>query len=686
MKKVINVRFPVLYAAALSAGILFATLSAYFKFDGIWLLLPVAVALTAGVAIGLFKKKAGTVLIILTVSAVFAIGAVYCCALVFSYTQKEVFTDGAVMIYGTVTETGISSGGNSFIVIDKVRFGDTAINGKLIAYFLENAGDYCRRGYSVSFYSQPELISFFSDGTVNYNAANGVKYTCVIAGGLEAKYGFSLFGEIAYAIENMLYANADAETAAVSLAMLTGNSDMISAGTLTSFRYGGIAHVFAVSGLHIGVIFGVLTAIFKKIGLNRFVSTVLRILFIAAFAGVCNFTPSSVRAVVMCSVSALASCSYRRYDSWNALSVSAILILLINPFSLFDAGFILSFGAMLGIILLSHSLYSVFRFLPQKIRRAVAVGWSAQFATVPALLTTFGYVSFAGLVLNLVFIPVVSALYIVLFALAIVCLIMPFAAPVLLPVATTPIQLLINLVYSAGFENAVISGDYGLWLYVPFFVITMFVSDKFNFRPRFRGMIASLAVISLICTATIPSYGIGTSVTFSAGYKGGYAVVRNGSGTVLIVTGNAEGVPRAVCEEADSLVIVGGDDGLSALFKLDGNFDKVYISGASPYLPPLGSYDINYTDEFKECGIEFKYNGSSLTAQTNGLKFSVITEDKGEDYGITNQEGTLCLYCYGNNDAVLFGENCSYNLAYCGKMKYNLSGGESFPAYAIPKE
>ncbi len=686
MKKYFNLRLPVLYAAALATGILFATLLAYFKLDGVWLLVPPALVLCACVALGLIKKRASAVIIPLVAAVVFTIGAIYCCALVFSYTQNEVFVDGAVMIYGKVTETGVSSGGTRYVIINNVRFGDTEVRGKLVAYFLENAGDYCRRGYSVSFYSQPERLTFFSDGAVNYNVCNGVKYSCVVAGSLEARYGFSLFGEIAYAIENLLYANLDGETAAVSLAMLTGNSDMISSGTLSAFRYGGIAHVFAVSGLHIGVIFGVLTAIFKKLSLNRFVSTALRILFIVTFAGVCNFSPSSVRAVVMCSVSALAACSYRRYDSWNALSAAAILILLINPFSLFDVGFILSFGAMLGIIMLSRSFSSALRFLPYKIRSAVAVGWSAQFATVPSLLNVFGYASWAGLILNLVFIPVVSVLYVLLFAITVVCLIFPFAVPVLLPVAATPMQFLINLIYTAGFENAVISGDFGVWIYVPFIVIALAVSGKFNIKPRFRGIVASVSVIALICSATLPSYGKGSSITFSAGYDGGYIIVDNDYGTVLIVSENIDGIPDAVCDKADSLIIVGGDESLSVLFKLDGGFDKVYIRGNSPHLPPAGDYDITFADDFCECGVEFRYDGNALIAEADGVKFSMVTEEKGMSYGDLPENCPLSLYCYGTDDAVLYYGNYSYNLAYCGKMKYNFSCGDIFPAFVVPKE
>ncbi|MGN0823507.1 MAG: ComEC/Rec2 family competence protein, partial [Candidatus Coproplasma sp.] len=285
MKKLFNIRLPLLYALTLVAGIVFATLVEYFIFSSLWVLLPVGLTLCACVIFGIKFKNLRLVALLISVVAVFAVGFIYTSVLIFNYCNKDVFIDSAVMIYGRVSEVGLTSKGTRFIVLENVRFGDTPVNGKLIAYFLENAGEYCRRGYEVSLYSQPEAFSFISSGSVNYYAACGVKYSCVVAGSLQAKYNFSLFGEIAYSIEQMLYSNLDAETASVALALLTGNADLISSGTIAAFRGGGIAHVFAVSGLHIGVIYAAFSTLLKRTPLNRYVSAAIRIALVFLFAG-----------------------------------------------------------------------------------------------------------------------------------------------------------------------------------------------------------------------------------------------------------------------------------------------------------------------------------------------------------------------------------------------------------------
>lgn len=687
MKKLFNIRLPLLYAVMLIAGIVFATLGQYFKFSCVWGLIIVGLLLCVCTFIGIKFKNFKLVVSLFLAIAVFAVGVLYTGILIFNYCNKDVFIDDAVMIYGKVCEVGLTSNGTRYVVLGNVRFGDTEVNGKLIAYFLENAGEYCRRGYEVSLYSQPEALSFISQGSVNYYAAKGIKYSCVVAGSLQAKYSFSLFGEIAYKVEELLYSCLDSETASVALALLTGNGDMISSGTISAFRGGGIAHVFAVSGLHIGVIYGVISSLIKKTPINKYASAVLRIVIIFLFTGVCGFTSSSVRAAVMCTVTAAASCLHRRYDALNGISIAAIIILLINPLCLFEVGFALSFSAVLGILLLNKNFSAALGFLPEKLRGGIVSGWSAQFATMPVLMSSFGYISWAGIILNLIFIPLISALYVMLFAVMLACLILPFCAPVLLNVATIPLQFVINIIVSSGMENAVIYGNFGLWIYLPFIIVMLALSDKLNLKNRVRCALVALTAIIILCMTVTPAYGKGSSIVFAPASEGGYAQICNNSGTILIVLPNTDGVPKHVTQSADVLIIVGSDEeALTQMINIDGGFDRVYLKGSTANLPPLGNYGVIYSDSFTECGIEFKYINNELYMYCNGVEVAFGYNEKGEEYGAICDKCSLYLYGYENRDTILFDQNASYNLAYCGKMSFNLSYGEIFGQYVIPKE
>ncbi|MDE5789224.1 MAG: ComEC/Rec2 family competence protein, partial [Clostridia bacterium] len=510
---------------------------------------------------------------------------------------------------------------------------------------------------------------------------------CTVRGGLQAKYHFSLFGEINAAFQSALFSNLDGETAAVCYAMLTGNTSAISDGTLQAFRNGGIAHVFAVSGLHIGVIYGALTFIFAKARVNRVASAAVKILLITLYAGVCGFSPSSVRALVMCSVSGISPCIYRKYDGWNALSLSAILLLLINPFYLFDAGFILSFSAATGIILIAPNLKRLFGFLPEKLRGGLAVSLSAQFSMVPALMTTFGSVSAAGLFLNVILVPVISVLYFILFVCTLLASFIPFFATHVLPAAVTPLQLTVNFVTACGFESALISSDAGNWLFVPFIAVAVALSDKFNFGGRLfaRGAVISAALLSVMLVCAARSGNAVTSVTFGSGYSGGSVLINTDCGAVLIVTENYRSV-KDVPVGVHTLVVLGGEDNLSVAFALGGAFDKVYARGSAIPVTDIGSVSVTYSDNFEACGVKFSFEGSTLIAQTEGVTICVALEEEGALYGSLLREADFNLYCYGSDGAVLFTAENDFGLPFCGQMRYEISNGKIRPSYVIPKE
>ncbi len=685
MKKPFNLRFPVLYALSLICGIVVSSVIAFFDCDSSWLFLPAGVLFAACAVYGIVSKRAARTFAYLLAVCFFTVGAVYMYCVYCSFIQTPVGLESELDVCGEVREVGITSGGKRYIVLENLILGGRKVNGKLIAFLGGSAGDYCRRGYDVTFYTKVYKESFISDGNIGYRAAQDIRYYCTVVGGMKARYNFSLFGEISYAVENALYNNLGGETASVCFALLTGTTDFISEGTLSSFRNGGLAHVFAVSGLHIGVIFGALTALFKKTGVNRFVSAAVRIVFILLYAGVCGFSPSSLRAVIMCGVAAVSSCIYCRYESLNALSVAAIIILLVNPMQLFEVGFVLSFSALCGIVLLSGTVKRLFRFLPEKIKGALSVGLPAQFATVPALMNSFGCVSWAGLFLNLIFVPVISALYVVLFAGVLLSLILPFAAPVLIPAISVPIEFLINAITACGFENAVIYGTFGKWIYLPFTVVTLALSDKLNLRLGLRGAVAFLTVAIAFVAATARPQASAVTVRFGAGMQGGYALIGANGGDILVVTEDATYLPDSVCREAEVLVIAGGDDSLSALFSTEGDFDRVYVRGSVLNLPSLGGYELIYADSFSCFGADFGFDGDLLRVTAGGVDFAVASDGSGQPYGGSAPDDCdYCLYRYGADGAVLISRGEEYPLSVCGAIQYVFSYGRAFAAFVVP--
>ncbi|MDE7163772.1 MAG: ComEC/Rec2 family competence protein [Clostridia bacterium] len=687
MKKPFNLRLPVLMAAALASGIIFSAVLAYFGLSGIYILIPAAISFAACVPVAIFYKSTSKPLIFIFAVIFFVAGALYAYCAYMAHCSTDAPLGELVRITARVEEVGTTSGGSRYLILNRASVYGTPLKGKIIAYLGDNAGDYCGRGYTVTFSAVLGKQDFFSGGTIAYRATENVKYYCSVTGGLQSKYHFSLFGEINAAIQSALFDNLDGETAAVCYAMLTGNTAAVSDGTLQAFRNGGIAHVFAVSGLHIGVIYGALSFIFAKARVNRFVSAAVKIAIITLYAGVCNFSPSSVRALVMCSILGISPCIYRKYDGWNALSLSAILLLLINPFYMFDTGFLLSYSAATGIILISPNLKRLLRFLPEKLRGGLAVSLSAQFATVPALMTTFGNVSAAGLFLNIIFVPVISALYVILFVCTLLATFIPLFASSVLPTAVVPLQLAVNLIAECGFENALISTGAGNWLFVPFIAVAVALSDKFNFGHRLfpRGAVITSAVLSVMLVFAARSGSAVTSVTFDSGYSGGSVLINTPSGAVLIVTDNYRSV-QDVPVGVHTLVVLGDEDNLSVSFALGGGFNRVYVRGSALPVTDIGPVSVTYADNFEACGVAFSFEGSTLIAQTDGVTISVALEEDGALYGSLLDQADFNLYCYGSDGAVLYTGNQSFGLSVCGAMRYEIANGKIRPSYVIPKE
>ena len=681
MRKPFNLRLPVLFAVSFCGGILFSTVLAYFGLSETFILIPPLAAFIVCIPLAVIKRGAAKAFIAIIAGLLFLIGAIALYALYLSYGVA--LGGEAARVSGRVERVGTTSGGTNYLLLSNVTVNGRKISGKIAAYMTENAVGSCRRGYIVEFTAPLEEQSFFEYDSISYNASRGVKYICTVAG-YKATYRFDLFGEINYAVERALFNHLDGETAAVCFALLTGNTEAISAGTLTAFRNGGIAHVFAVSGLHIGVVYGGLTFVFKKLRFNRVLSAVLRILILFFYSGVCLFSASSVRALVMCSVAALSRCFYRKGDSLNSLALAAIILLAVNPLNLYGAGFALSFAAVLGILLLSGNLKRLLSFLPHKIAETLSVGVSVQFSTVPVQLTSFGYISAAGLLLNMVFIPVISVLYVLLLICTFAAVIIPVAAGVFLTVASAPLQLITALVAACGFENAIISGNFSDFIYLPFILTGLTLTDKINFSLR-RRIACFCAFSAFVCLSpAVPNAGGDyATVVFSAGYSGGCVSVTTQAGTVLVVTENFDKRSETDCA-ADVLVVLGVKEGLTAVTGLDGGYGVIYMQSDAF---PLLNYDktpVIYTDEFTACGINFTFDGNALTAEIYSARISLVYGEGNHAAG-EMQDG-LGLYCFGNKTAVLYAGGRRYGLNACGDIEYEITRAGSFSTAVVLKE
>lgn len=185
--------------------------------------------------------------------------------------------------------------------------------------------------------------------------------------------------------------SAGTETAGLMRAILFGEKTGLEEDTLAEFQKNGTAHVLAVSGLHVGIIYGFLSLLWRwKKGFLFFIAVTA---FFLCYMGMASFAPSVVRAVFMVLLHSFAKLTYKRYDLSSAAFLIALLMLVKNPMQLFHIGFQMSFLAVLALCLL---LPIVKRFYDGVFSASLAV----QIGLMPYLIYAFNYLSLASVLVN----------------------------------------------------------------------------------------------------------------------------------------------------------------------------------------------------------------------------------------------------------------------------------------------
>ena len=208
--------------------------------------------------------------------------------------------------------------------------------------------------------------------------------------------------------------NIDEGARGVIAAMTLGDKTQLDKDVKATYRKVGVAHILALSGLHMMMIYIVVTMV---IGWWRYrlLKQVVTVLSMWAFAFLVGLSPSVVRSAVMISIYALLSLGYREKMSVNTLAFTAIVMLLVNPKSLDDVGFQLSFMAVLAILVLNPLFARVIPLHVLQEHRWLKTWWglttvsiSAQVGTAPLVAYYFGTFSTYFLLGNYLVVPLAT--------------------------------------------------------------------------------------------------------------------------------------------------------------------------------------------------------------------------------------------------------------------------------------
>ena len=205
---------------------------------------------------------------------------------------------------------------------------------------------------------------------------------------------------------------------AILSALTTGMKEELSDEIREVFSVAGVSHVLALSGLHIGLIYGFMLLLFmpfwKRFAYFKPVSISIIIITLWVFAIFTGLTTSVVRSTIMFSLHAIALMREERPATFHVLTLTAFGMLLFNPLWLFDVGFQLSFIAVAAIITLQPRLSAM---LPEpmvgiikKIKDVMTVSIAAQIGTAPLIILYFHRFSTHFLLSNILVLPLITAI------------------------------------------------------------------------------------------------------------------------------------------------------------------------------------------------------------------------------------------------------------------------------------
>lgn len=485
-------------------------------------------------------------------------------------------------------------------------------------------------------------------------------------------YGYPAY--LSASIQGLLHSTFPADTVGFAQALLLGDTSLIDYETDTAFKLSGIRHIIAVSGLHVSILFALIS---QLTGRKRWLNVLLGLPVLLLFAAVAGFTPSITRACIMHSLMILSMLLEREYDPPTALSFAVLLMLLANPYCVSSVGLQLSAGCMCGIFLFSGKIQEWFldnrrlgRFRGKAKNFAawfascVAVTLSATLVTTPLCAFYFGTVSLISPVTNLLTLWVITFIFYGIVLGCILALIWLPLGRVLGWVVSWPIRYVLQVAKVAvAFPLAAV---YTASIYIVIFLVfayillAVFLAMK---RKRPALLFCCLVLCLCICLGASWVEPLCDDVRMTVLDVGqGQAIVLQSEGKTFLVDCGGDSDTAAADAAAEKLLSMG-------ISRLDGliltHYDRDHAGGAvyllsrvradALYLPVCVDTD-GYSEPLKQMPQAVMVD-DHMQISFGAVTIKLITTD----YGISNNESGLCvLFQRENCDILITGDRNSY--------------------------
>jgi len=405
--------------------------------------------------------------------------------------------------------------------IEIQTFNNTIASGKMLLYVSKSnkkllAGE--ELFLQAAIYPIPKAFNPYQFDYANYLEKQDIKHQIYAA--KNQLISVQIHKNIDYFMENLRNKlsssfeihHFDATTKAIIDALLLGQRVTLDQETIADYSNAGVIHILAISGLHISILYVFILFLVKPLRNIRFgkeLELLFVLVFLWFFALLTGLPASVVRAVTLFSFISIGAYFNQSKSIYNAIAVSALLLLLFAPKMIFDIGFQLSYAAVIAIVVF-QPFYKKFYFTENKIVRyfldTISVSLAAQLGVLPLTLYYFNQFPMLFLAANLVIIPLSTVILVG----GIVVLFFNFTIPIVALFLGKWLSFCIEIMnvyihWIASFENAVIasisfSGLLVVFLYlcIGFFTYWMYHRTAQNFK----YIVMSLFIFQLVYFGT----------------------------------------------------------------------------------------------------------------------------------------------------------------------------------------
>lgn len=510
-RRIFNYRPLLFFAIALVFGILIAEC---FYGNSVWWFVALFLLFIVGVVlVAVFRKSRKFIYIPIAV----LIGFVAMTATNVQYNSASIKSYSGTFTAQVASEIVVENGKASFYV-DNISLGNESLKyigriyGKIDADDIDfSTGDYVTFDGTIKYVSHKKFNTYYASCV-----QNGVRYTMRFTDAQKVSDGKLEFPRnLQIKIKRILYENTDEYTSSIAQALVLGDKFGIDDNLYDNIKASGLAHVLAVSGLHVSTLAGALYFILKKLKVNPKISFGIVLVLTFLYSMLCSFTASSLRAVVMSGVSMFAASFGKKKDDLSSLSLAAAIILIVRPVAILDIGFLLSFASVAGIFMFERTFekggmklvnkVSPKRHIGKKFVGVCAVSFATNLVSYPFVAYFFGEIPVLFLLSNFLILPYIMAVYVCMLVLVFLSLITTWGGFVwILKYLLLPFRLYVGAIGSL--NCAVVHTSVGLVGLITI-VLMLVIASRYVFlqkRERFNALSVSAAL------------GLGTAVLVAA--------------------------------------------------------------------------------------------------------------------------------------------------------------------------